>query len=379
MDNQFFFAEHHEKLQERLTNFINQHRASLDLEREDEDQHAKEIICQLADAGLLKLVVPASFGGEFEPPDVRSICLARERLCYISGLADLMFAMQGLGSYAITLAGSEQQKQEYLPKVASGEYIAAFAITEPNAGSDTGSMQTTAIKDGDDYILNGTKRFISNAGIASFYTLFAKTDPTLGNKGVSAFVVNADTPGITIKKLKLISPHPIGELTFNDCRISSSQLLGEPGQGFKLAMRVLDTFRASVGAMALGMGTRALDEAISYAKNRIQFNRPLSELQATQFKLAEIATELDAARLLVYRAAWLKDQGGKITREAAMAKLFATESAQRAVDQAVQIHGGSGLVHGVITERLYRDIRSTRIYEGTSEIQKIVIASQILK
>lgn len=379
MDNQFFFADHHEKLHEKLTSFINQHRASLDLEREDEDQHAKEIICQLAEADLLKLVVPASFGGEFDPPDVRSICLARERLCYISGLADLMFAMQGLGSYAITLAGSEQQKQEYLPKVASGEYIAAFAITEPNAGSDTGSMQTIAIKDGDDYILNGTKRFISNAGIASFYTLFAKTDPTLGNKGVSAFVVNANTPGITIKKLKLISPHPIGELTFNDCRISSSQLLGEPGQGFKLAMRVLDTFRASVGAMALGMGTRALDEAISYAKNRIQFNRPLSDLQATQFKLAEIATELEAARLLVYRAAWLKDKGETITREAAMAKLFATESAQRAVDQAVQIHGGSGLVHGVITERLYRDIRSTRIYEGTSEIQKLVIANQILK
>jgi len=310
---------------------------------------------------------------------VRSLCLTRERLCYRSGLADLMFAMQGLGSYAITLAGTDELKQKYLPKVASGEFIAAFAITEPNAGSDTGSMQTTATKDGDDYIINGAKRFISNAGIADFYTLFAKTDPTAGNKGVSAFVLDANTPGLTIKKLKLISAHPIGELEFNNCRISSSQMLGLPGEGFKLAMRTLDTFRASVGAMALGMGTRALDEAINYARKRILFNKPLTEFQAIQFKLAEMATELDAARLLVYRAAWLKDQGQVITRQAAMAKLFATESAQRAIDEAIQIHGGSGLIHGAITERLYREIRATRIYEGTSEIQKIVIANQLLK
>ncbi|KAF0219041.1 MAG: abmD, partial [bacterium] len=309
----------------------------------------------------------------------RSLCLARERLCYMSGLADLMFAMQGLGSYAITLAGTNQLKQKYLPKVASGEFIAAFAITEPNAGSDTGSMQTTATKDGDDYIINGAKRFISNAGIAHFYTLFAKTDRAAGNKGVTAFVLDANTPGLTIKKLKLISPHPIGELEFNNCRIPSKQMLGLPGEGFKLAMRVLDTFRASVGAMALGMGTRALDEAINYARTRILFNKPLTEFQAIQFKLAEIATELEGARLLVYRAAWLKDQGEVITRQAAMAKLFATESAQHAIDEAVQIHGGNGLIHGAITERLYREIRATRIYEGTSEIQKIVIANQLLK
>jgi alkylation response protein AidB-like acyl-CoA dehydrogenase len=297
----------------------------------------------------------------------------------MSGLADLMFAMQGLGSYAITLAGSDELKQKYLPKVANGEFIAAFAITEPYAGSDTGSMKTIATKDGDDFIINGSKRFISNAGIASFYTLFAKTDPNAGNKGVSAFILDADTPGLTIKKLKLISPHPIGELEFNNCRISSKQMLGLEGEGFKLAMRVLDTFRASVGAMALGMGTRALDESINYAKGRELFNKPLASFQATQFKLAEIATELEAARLLVYRAAWLKDHGTGITKEAAMAKLFATESAQRAIDQAIQIHGGAGLIHGAITERLYREIRATRIYEGTSEIQKIVISNQLLK
>lgn len=379
MENQFFFTPYHQELEEKLKSFTSEHRALLDVEREDEEQHALEIIKEIAKAELLKLVVPSSYGGEFETPDVRALCLTRESLCYMSGLADLMFAMQGLGSYAITLEGSHELKQKYLPKVATGEFIAAFAITEPYAGSDTGSMKTTAIKDGDHYIINGSKRFISNAGIAAFYTLFAKTDANAGNKGVSAFVLDADTPGLTIKKLKLISPHPIGELEFNNCKIPASQLLGKEGEGFKLAMRALDTFRASVGAMALGMGTRALDEAISYARSRELFKKPLTEFQATQFKLAEIATELEAARLLVYRAAWLKDQGERITRQAAMAKLFATESAQRAIDEAVQIHGGSGLIHGSITERLYRDIRATRIYEGTSEIQKIVIAGQLLK
>ncbi|MBI4852653.1 MAG: acyl-CoA dehydrogenase family protein [Acidobacteria bacterium] len=379
MENKFFFDKHHEELKKVLSIFTSKHRALLDVEREDEDQHALEITKELASAGLLRLVVPSSYGGAFETPDVRSLCLAREKICYMSGLADLMFAMQGLGSYAITLAGSEELKQHYLPKVANGEFIAAFAITEPFAGSDTGSMKTQATKDGNDYIINGSKRFISNAGIAKFYTLFAKTDPNAGNKGISAFVLDADTPGLTIKKLKLISPHPIGELEFNNCPIPKNKMLGLEGEGFKLAMRVLDTFRASVGAMALGMGTRALDEAISYARNRILFNKPLTDFQAIQFKLAEIATELEAARLLVYRAAWLKDQGERITREAAMAKLFATESAQHAIDEAVQIHGGSGLIHGAITERLYRDIRATRIYEGTSEIQKIVISNQLLK
>ncbi len=379
MDNQFFFTPKHNELNEKLQAFVNEHRALLDVEREDDKVHALEIMTELAKSGLLKLVVPSNYGGEFETLDARSLCLARERLCYISGLADLMFAMQGLGSYAITLAGTEEQKQHYLSRVAKGEYIAAFAITEPNAGSDTGSMQTTATLDGDCYVINGAKRFISNAGIAHFYTLFAKTDPSAGNKGVSAFILDANTPGLHIKPQELIAPHPIGELEFKDCRIPKEKMLGLPGEGFKLAMRVLDTFRASVGAMALGMGSRALDEAISYAKSRIQFNHPLSDLQSVKFKLAEMAMELDAARLLVYRAAWLKDQGNRITREAAMAKLFATESAQRAIDQAIQIHGGSGLIKGSITERLYKEIRATRIYEGTSEIQKLVIASQIIK
>lgn len=380
MENGCFFADYHEGIRQELDTFITTHKILIEDERADEDAHSLEVMAALAEAKLLNLVVDGAYGGRFDKLDVRALCLARERLAYGSALADLMFAMQGLGSYAISLAGSEATKQHYLPGVATGKLVAAFALTEPEAGSDTSGMQTTAVADGDSYIINGQKCFISNVGIAHFYTVFAKTDMSAGNRGISAFVVDADNPGFSVtKRLRMTSPHPIGEISFTDCRVSATKMLGAPNTGFKLAMRALDTFRSSVGAMALGLGSRALDEALNYARTRIQFKRPLSDFQAIQFKLADMALDLDAARLLVYRAAWLKDQGAeRITKEAAMAKLFATEAAQRAIDEAIQIHGGRGLIHGAITERLYRDIRSTRIYEGTSEIQRLVIAGQLL-
>ncbi|MEW6731694.1 MAG: acyl-CoA dehydrogenase family protein [Acidobacteriota bacterium] len=386
-DLPFFLTPQHSEIWRQLDEFCVAHAQLLEAERSDEEAHALEVVHALGAACLLELTVPAAYRSqssqalqEANTLDVRALCLARERLAYASALADLMFAMQGLGSYPITLAGTNELKSRYLPGVAGGELVAAFAITEPSAGSDTAAMLTTAVRDGNNYILNGSKRFISNAGIANFYTIFAKTDPDIGHRGISAFVIDADTPGLQVDRLQMISPHPIGELALNDCRIPVGQLLGTAGEGFKLAMRTLDTFRSSVGAAAVGLGTRARDEALHYARLRQQFGRPLSELQAIQFKLAEISTELEAARLLVYRAAWCKDNGkARVTREAAMAKLFATEAAQHAIDEAVQIHGGSGLVRGAVTERLYRDIRAMRIYEGTSEIQKLVIASQLLQ
>jgi acyl-CoA dehydrogenase len=385
-DNPFFFQEFHEHLRVELASFT---AATTELWDGDvraeaesitaEYLQAKKVIAVLANAGLLRLVVPAAYGGRLPQVDLRSICLAREQLAFYSALADLMLTMQGLGSYPITLAGSEALKNQYLPAVAQGKLIAAFALTEPEAGSDVAGMQTTAVLDGDDLVLNGQKIFISNAGIADFYTVFAKTDPSKGNKGISAVVVDANTPGVMVRPMKLIAPHPIGEVMLENCRVPKTHLLGELGGGIKIALGTLDTFRASVGALALGLAQRALTEAQNYTQTRHQFGRPLREFQAIQIKLADMATALEAARLLVYRAAWLKDQGQMIKKEAAMAKLFATEAAQKIIDEAVQIFGGRGLIQGVITERLYRDIRATRIYEGTSEIQKFIIANELFK
>ncbi|HZS44714.1 MAG TPA: acyl-CoA dehydrogenase family protein [Blastocatellia bacterium] len=381
MQDSFFFDSSHERLYDQLAAFTQKHVAPRPAEpsREIEASEARTIIRLLADQQLLRYVVPKKFGGHSERIDVRSVCLIREALAYQSGLSDLMFAMQGLGSYPITLAGSEQTKREFLPSVADGSKIAAFAITEPEAGSDVGALSTIALRNGNQYFINGEKKFISNAGLADFYVVFAKTDTTLGNKGISAFVVDKDSPGLTIdSSLELIAPHPIGVLKLEDCRVSEARRLGDEGYGFKLAMRTLDTFRATVGAAAIGMARRALDEAITYSRNRHQFGRPISEFQATQISLAEMATALDAARLLVYRAAWLADTTDeKTTRESAMAKLATTESAQKIIDNAVQIHGGNGLVKGATVERLYREIRALRIYEGTSEIQKLVIAKTL--
>lgn len=345
-----------------------------------EDEVARRLVQALASEGLLAYTVPSD-AETGHALDVRSLCVIRERLSYESSLADLMFAMQGLGSFPISLAGSSQVKRQFLPRVKSGEAIAAFAITEPEAGSDVGSIQTTAKRDGEFYVIDGVKTFISNAGLADFYTVFAKTDSDLGAKGISAFVVQSNAAGFEVEeRLELISPHPIGRIRFDGCRVPANQRLGEEGAGFKVAMTTLDTFRPTVGAAACGLAWRALDEAIAYAKRRVQFSRPISEYQSTQMKLADMATELDAARLLVYRAAHLKDGGAdRITKEAAMAKMYATEAAQRIIDSAVQIHGGTGVLRGSVVEHLYRDVRALRIYEGTTEIQKLIIAGQLLR
>ncbi|HEY7545738.1 MAG TPA: acyl-CoA dehydrogenase family protein, partial [Blastocatellia bacterium] len=342
-----------------------------------EDVQAGWLIAALATEGLLQYTTadtPSSL-------DVRALCIIRERLSYHSALADLMFVMQGLGSFPILFAGSNETKERFLLNVGTGDMIAAFAITEPDAGSDVSAIKTSARRDGTNYILNGRKTFISNAGLADFYIVFAKTDAERGAKGISAFVVERDAKGFSFEgKIDLIAPHPIGTIAFDNCLVPASNLLGEEGKGFRIAMATLDTFRPTVGAAAVGLAWRALDEAVSYAKRREQFGRPIAEFQATQMKIAEMATELEAARLLVYRAAWKKDSGAeRVTMESAMAKLYATEAAQRIIDHAVQIHGGAGVVSGATVERLYREVRALRIYEGTSEIQKLVIAGQVLK
>lgn len=347
-------------------------------EENDVDGHARDYISILAQADLLRYAVAPSD----RPLDVRSLCLIREALSYCSSLADLAFVMQGLGTYAIGKAAPDHIRDFWLSRAASGKAIAAFALTEPDAGSDVAAIKTTARRDGDAYVLDGRKRFISNAGIADFYTVFARTATREdGRAELSAFVVGSRMPGFKVtERTPMIAPHPIGEIEFAGCRVPTENVIGREGDGFGLAMQTLDTFRASVGAAACGMARRALDESLWHASSRKQFGRLLAEHQLIQQKLADMATELDAARLMVYRAAYLKDTGAEpVTREASEAKLFATEVAGRIVDSAVQIHGGYGLVRGSIVERLYRDVRALRIYEGTSEIQKLVIASQLLK
>ncbi|HSB11215.1 MAG TPA: acyl-CoA dehydrogenase family protein [Blastocatellia bacterium] len=375
-----FLEEHHRRLGDQVGRFARE-RVRDAGSTEDDEREARRWVAALASEGLLAWTVPASFDAGATALDVRALCVVRERLSYESSLADLMFAMQGLGSFPVTLAGSDELKRRLLPQIKSGTAIAAFAITEPEAGSDVSAIQTTARRESPGYALNGVKTFISNAGLADFYTVFAKTDPDKGAKGISAFVVEKNAPGFHVEeKIELIAPHPIGRMRFEDCRIPASNLLGEEGQGFKIAMSTLDTFRPTVGAAAIGLAWRALDEAIGYAKRRVQFGKPIAEFQATQIKLADMATELDAARLLVYRAAWRKDTGAdRVTLESAMAKLYATEAAGRIIDAAVQIHGGAGVVRGSVVERLYREVRALRIYEGTSEIQKLIIAGQLLR
>ena len=380
MLNTPFLEEHHRSLSEQVANFVRKQVRGIGHDSTEEEQ-CRLLISALAREGLLAHTVPIGFEKGDGSLDVRALCVVRDRLSYESSLADLMFAMQGLGSFPLSLAGSDEVRKRFLPLVKSGEAIAAFAITETQAGSDVSAIQTSARRDGSSYVIDGTKTFISNAGLADFYTVFAKTDATTGNKGISAFVVEKDTAGFYFdEKIELIAPHPIGRLRFDGCRVPLTHRLGEEGAGFKLAMTTLDTFRPTVGAAALGLASRALDEAISYARQRVQFGRPIAEFQGTQMKLAEMATDLDAARLLVYNAAWKKDTvTGRMTLESAMAKLFATEAAQRIIDAAVQIHGGTGVVVGSVVERLYREVRALRIYEGTSEIQKLVIAGQLLR
>ena len=373
-----FFNNDHRELAAEMSLFVEQEIEERAHEARALEDRSRDFVAALARAGLLRYAV-AAHGSQL---DVRSLCLIREMLCYSSSLADLAFVMQGLGTHAISQAAPEHVRDFWLTRAAEGRAIAAFALTEPEAGSDVAAVKTTATRDGDTWIINGIKRFISNAGIADFYTVFARTGTQTGGRAeLSAFVVGARMPGFrVVEQTPLISPHPIGEIEFRDCRVPAEDMVGAEGDGFLLAMRTLDTFRASVGAAACGMARRALDESIRYASSRKQFGRLLAEHQLIQEKLADMVTELDAARLLVYRAAYLKDSGaGRVSREASEAKLYATEAAWRIIDQAVQIHGGSGLVSGAVVERLYRDVRALRIYEGTSEIQKLIIASQLLK
>jgi acyl-CoA dehydrogenase len=333
----------------------------------------------LGHAGWLKYAVPRAYGGALETIDVRSICLIRETLGYVSGLAEFAFAMQGLGSGPITLFGSEALKKKYLPAVASGAAVAAFAISEAGAGSDLQAMQTTARRDGNTIVVDGEKTWISNAGIAGHYVVFCRW-PDSGDKSYISLVVDAGTPGLEVTRgIDVIAPHPLGTLTFRNCRVPAENIVGEPGKGMRVALGTLDLFRTTVGAAALGFARRALDEAVRHVRQRVQFGKPLAEFQMTEAAIADMATAIDTTALLVYRAAWTRDHGAdRITREAAMAKLVGTESAQQVIDRAVQLLGARGVVAGAPVERLYREIRALRIYEGTSEIQKIVIAGQVL-
>ncbi|HEY7726052.1 MAG TPA: acyl-CoA dehydrogenase family protein [Anaeromyxobacteraceae bacterium] len=344
------------------------------------DETARRLVRSLGAAGLLGACVPGSHGGRRERLDVRSLCLAREILARHDGLADFAFAMQGLGSGAVSLFGSPEQQGRWLPPVGRGEAVAAFALSEEEAGSDVGAMRTRAAREGEGWVLDGEKTWISNAGLADFYVVFARATEAPGARGLGAFVVEAANPGLRVtRRIDVIAPHPLGTLALERCRLGPAAMLGSPGDGFRIAMAVLDVFRSTVGAAALGFARRALDEAAARALQRRAFGQPLAGFQLVQEKLADMAVAVDAAALLVYRAAWAKDTGGgRVTREASMAKLFATEAAQEVVDQAVQIFGGLGVVSGVPVERLYREVRALRIYEGTSEIQKLVIAGQVL-
>jgi acyl-CoA dehydrogenase len=392
-----FFSPAHQTLADELAVWA----AQQTVDETDDRQACKEWVRRLGDAGWLRYCVPGAFGGAMDKLDSRALVILRETLAFYSPLADFAFAMQGLGSGAITLAGTPAQQLAYLPAVAKGDKIAAFALSEPDAGSDAGAMQTvanylyrTSEKDQIDphlaegISLNGTKTWISNGGIADYYCVFAKTDPQAGTRGITAFIVDAHTKGLdTSEHIEVMAPHPLAVLKFKDCTIPASAQLGELNGGFKLAMQTLDIFRASVAGAALGMARRALAEAVSYAKQRPMFGQRLADFQLTQAKLGEMAALIDAAALLTYRAAWLRDcvgtevgpQAQAYTAAAAMAKMTATENAQRVIDMALQMHGGMGVKVGTKVESLYRDIRSLRIYEGATEVQQLIIGKSVLK
>jgi alkylation response protein AidB-like acyl-CoA dehydrogenase len=388
-----FFAHSHRELHARLERWLADPASALPqplsphAPQAELDAHCRAWVQALGRGGWLRHAVGGkAFGGESDALDTRTLCLLRETLAAHDGLADFAFAMQGLGSGAITLDGSFALKEVYLPRVARGDAIAAFALSEPEAGSDVAAMSTTARRDGDHWVIAGEKTWISNGGIADFYVVFARqvepgaTPETRGTKSIAAFVVDADTPGLRIaERLATMAPHPLARLAFDGCRIPASQCLAEGGAGFKLAMRTLDVFRTSVAAAALGFARRALAEGLARATTRSLFGQKLSDLQLTQARLADMALAVDSAALLTYRAAWRRDQGHTVTREAAMAKLAATEGAQRVIDAALQLWGGAGVQSGQVVERLYRDIRALRIYEGASEVQQLIIARELLK
>jgi acyl-CoA dehydrogenase len=356
-------------------------------ERAAVDARCRELVAGLGQAGLLKHCLRAADGGVAPEFDARSICLLRQTLAYEDGLADFAFAMQGLGSAPLSLAAGEQMRALWLPRVAEGKSIAAFALSEPGAGSDVAAMETTAKRDHNNYVLNGSKTWISNGGIADFYVVFARTSPgvrrpdgSVAAEGISAFLVKPGDSGFAVaERIDAMAPHPLARLTFEDCRIPAARLIGEEGEGFRIAMRTLDILRTSVAAAACGFARRALDEALAHARGRSLFGRMLADFQLTQSALAEMATSLEAAELLTYRAAWLRDRGRPFTAAAAMAKLTATETAQTVIDRALQMFGGRGVVHGEVVERLYREVRALRIYEGASEVQKLIIGRELLK
>jgi acyl-CoA dehydrogenase len=376
----FFEPKHHE-FARALARWLGE-RSAAPVDRSDVDQTCRALVRALGEAGWLKAAVPVPYLGKLDRLDVRTLCLAREILARHDSLADFAFAMQGLGSAPIALFGSDTLKLRYLPPVCAGLHIAAFALSEPEAGSDVGALTTTAVKDGRNHVrLSGVKTWISNGGIADHYVVFARTGEGPGVKGLSAFVVDADAPGLSIAaRIDVIAPHPLATLRLADCRVPLANRIGGPGEGFKVAMATLDIFRPTVGAAALGLARRAFDEAVDWAVTRRLFGAALASLQLTQASIADSSSEIDAAALLIYRAAWCKDRGGARTaREASIAKMFATEMSQRVIDRSVQIFGGNGVRVGSTVEALYREIRALRIYEGATEVQKIIIARELLK
>jgi acyl-CoA dehydrogenase len=372
-----FFEPYHRDLAVRVDEWASELLTAAD--DEDTDCTCRALVGALGGAGWLKLTAVAP-DKEDAVLDVRSLCIMRETLARHCGLADFAFAMQGLGTGAISLFGTEAQKDEWLARTRAGKAIAAFALTEPKSGSDVANIELAARRDGDTYVLDGEKTWISNGGIADVYTVFARTGEAPGAKGLSAFIVPADTPGLEIaERLETVAPHPLARLAFKECRIPVTAMIGKPGEGFRIAMSVLDVFRPTVAAAALGFARRALDETVSRVQARRLFDAPLFDLQMVQGHVADMALDIDAAALLVYRAAWLKDSGAaRISREAAMAKLFSTDHAQQVIDKAVQLHGGDGVRRGHVMESLYREIRALRIYEGASDVQKVIIARQTL-
>ena len=373
-----FLDDTHRTLARELDLWASASLGSIESEERDIDASCRELVRRLGEGGWLRFAVPAKYGGALPSLDVRALCLVRETLARHSGLADFAFAMQGLGSGPISLFGSEAQQERYLRPVSTGAAIAAFALSEPEGGSDVNAMRTTARRDGDGYVLDGVKTWISNAGIADHYVIFCRLEG--GDRQFLAAIVDADAPGFRVsERIEVSAPHPLGTIELDGCRVGVDAVIGDPGKGLKVALGTLDVFRSTVGAAALGFARRALDEAVKHVGERHAFGQPLADFQLTQGRLAEMAVAVDASALLIYRAAWTRDSGAaRVTREAAMAKLFATESAQRVVDDAVQLFGGRGVVRGEVVERLYREVRALRIYEGTSEIQKIVIAGQVL-
>ena len=374
-----FFEPQHRAFAQALDAWA--HSEVRDVHSHDVDAQCRQLVQQLGQGGWLQhAVAGTAFGGAADVIDTRMLCLARETLARHNGLADFAFAMQGLGSGAISLAGTPEQKFRWLARVSRGQAISAFALSEPEAGSDVAALQCAARIDGEHAVLNGEKTWISNGGIADFYVVFCRTGEAPGSRGISAFVVEAGTPGFEIaERIDVIAPHPLARLRFNNCRVPLSHRIGAAGEGFKVAMRALDVFRTSVAAAALGFARRAMEEGLARAKSRPMFGGHLADFQLTQAKLAQMALTIDSAALLVYRSAWERDQGKNVTRQAAMAKLAATEGAQQVIDAAVQLFGGLGVVSGVPVERLYREIRSLRIYEGATEVQQLIIGRDLIK